>query len=155
VYDNQCTAIGEKSSFSLGAAANVVDYSPASLAVATNNGTYSISLPADSIYNNELASDATARIKGLTTSLEATSRERDTLRALKERVDKMNVEVLPIVIGDKYPGGGGKFYYCGTTVETIKKDLCADAVSARVDLVLQSWGGSCGYNRYVAVCVKY
>jgi hypothetical protein len=129
---------------------------PASVAVATSVDAYVVSLPADTIYNNHLASDATAQIAGLTKSLKEVTENRDELIKYKSRMDDMKVEVASVIVGSPHPGFGGKLYACYTPTDLIKKDICDSAPYSRIDVIQRATGGGhCGYTRYAVVCLRY
>lgn len=131
------------------------DYSPASIAIATSIESYVLSMPSDSIYSNQLASDATKKIGDLSSRLTDVTKDRDALQALKDRVDKLKIEINPVVIGSAHPGGGGKWYPCGQDMEVVKRELCQGAIYSSWSRVASEGGGGCGYDRNAVVCVRY
>src|SRR5262249_33828276 len=107
-----CTRAGQKTT------KGTVEFAPGALAIATNIASYAISMQSDSVYSNELASNATARINELHASNTALTKEREALQALKQRVDNLKVEVHSVITGNPHPGGGGILIPCGQTVDS-------------------------------------
>ena len=131
-------------------------YLPASLAIGTNIDLYTLSMEADSLYNNNVASDATAKIRGLQQTLSAEQGKNVELSNFKARVDKMNVDIIPVVTGDAHPGGGGTWYPTNTNMDDVtKKLLCPGAVWSGWKRIATEGGGGHGYGRNAVVCIRY
>jgi hypothetical protein len=138
-------------------------YRPASIAIGTNFDSYTVSVPGDSIYDHDLASEASDTIKGLTSSLNdtiqtlsTTSKERQTLSDFKNRVDGLKITVHSVVIGSAHPGFGGQWFGCGSSPESIRDQLCKGANKSSVDPIQTATpGGGCGYVRFAVTCVTY
>jgi hypothetical protein len=132
-------------------------YAAGSLAIGTNVTSYTISLPSDSIYNNELASAATSKIRGLEASLQATQSEASSLaEKLAESAKKINGLRLVqhrIVIGQHNPGGGMEHHGCGTNMDVVKDSKCKGAHQATVVPGMGSGGHQCGYQSFVVSCI--
>jgi hypothetical protein len=140
-------------------------YLPASLAIGTNVDSYTLSLPADSIYNNNLASDATSKIKGLQSALSGLQNNlgdetnkfnsvSSSLSDLNGRLSKMKVSVTKANIGQFNPGGG-MFGGCGTNVQTLVNQFCPSPGRATFIETSSKGGGQCGYAEFVIGCAAY
>ena len=110
-----CTRSGRKN------AKGATDFEPASLAIATNVASYTISMPADSVYGNQLASDATARIDQLTATVKELSQKEQELEALKKKIGSLKVEAKLFVISSVNPGAAGQHFATGTNHEVAAK----------------------------------
>jgi hypothetical protein len=154
-----CRRVGEEDG------AGGTQYQPAFVGIATDLGTYKVSMPADEIYSAELASDARAQISSLIASNTAISEtlrkaesENTTLEqhvgSLQTRLDQSRVEVKHFTLGD--PGGPGIGYGCGIAATTVIAQLCEGAkqTTAPVQTGIRAGGpGGCGVASYVVGCM--
>ncbi len=111
-------------------------YIPGSLAIGTNITSYTISLPADSIYNNSLASDATAKIEGLKKVLASAQTENSSLNTklgeANKKIGGVKMVQHRVMVGQINGGGGYNFYGCGANMEQVKDILCKGALKGDV-----------------------
>ena len=132
-------------------------YVPGSLAIATNITSYTISMPADSIYNNSLASDATAKITGLQQALAASQDQKTTaeknLSEANKKIDGIKLVNHRIMVGQFNPGGGFEFHGCGTNLNQVKDSLCKGAVQSSIIKGNDVSGHQCGYADFVITCL--
>jgi hypothetical protein len=140
-----------------------IQYPPASLAIATNYGSYAISMPSDTLYNHQLASEAVAKINSLTATLSGVvdalgvaNKEKADLSAFKDSVSRLRIEVHSVITGNPHPGGGGQLFGCGTSSAVMTASLCPNAKFSSVDLISGGApGGQCGYNRFAVTCINF
>ena len=109
----------------------------------------------DSVYNNHLASEATGKIQELEKAVSKLVIDSNALSNFADRVKKMSVTNHSVITGNAHPGGGGTWFYCGTSRETMIKQLCTNAVHASVTHIGSSSGCGCGCVRYSVVCINY
>ncbi|MCK1640463.1 hypothetical protein IVA95_23475 [Bradyrhizobium sp. 157] len=132
-------------------------YNPGSLGIATNIASYTISLPADSIYNNSLASDATSKIEGLQRTLATLQAQKSELDGKFAEANKKldGIKMVPhrVMIGEHNPGGGFNFYGCYTNLDMVRDNLCKGSAQAIVTKGNSVGGHRCGYTDYVVSCL--
>jgi hypothetical protein len=135
---------------------NPRSYVPGSLAIGTNITSYAISLPADSIYDNSLASDATAKITGLQKSLDSVQSEKSDLSSKLSEANKkikgVRMEQHAISI-EENNGGGYEYYGCNTKPEDVRDKDCNGAFQSSISKALSSAGGHCGHTFFVITCL--
>jgi hypothetical protein len=132
-------------------------YAATSIAIATNIDSYTISIPSDSIYSNDLASDATTKINDLTANLNAATANSanltQQLQTLSSSINNQKVALTHVIVAWANPGGG-TYFACGTPPATIQKVVCPDPhVYYNILETNAVGGGSCGTAHLVAVCV--
>lgn len=127
---------------------------PASLAIGTNIESYTLSVTADTVYSNNLASAATAKIKGLQESLDNELNKNVGLSALSDRIGKLNVKATKANIGQFNPGGG-MFGGCGTNIDTLVAQFCGNAPKTFKLQTGNRGGGQCGYDEWIIACAEY
>jgi hypothetical protein len=132
-------------------------YVPGSLAIGTNITSYTISLPADSIYNDSLASETTAKINGLQRSLTASQRDVEQLNSkLSDATKQINgLKMVPhrVLIGQYNPGGGLDFYGCGTDPNKLVANYCKGASQNIMTKGLETGNDQCGYASFIITCL--
>jgi hypothetical protein len=132
-------------------------YIPGSLAIGTSVTSYVISLPADSIYNNSLASDATSKINDLQKSLSSAQNDNVSLSTrlsnANKKIDGIKISPHRIMIGQYNPGGGFEFHGCGTDLNQVRDSLCKGSVQSSITQGNSVSGHQCGYTDFVIACL--
>lgn len=123
------------------------------IGLGTNFGSYGISLPQDEIYNNDLKSETTKQISDLQEMLNAVNKEKNKTQILYDRLKNTKLLSFGVVIGQRDPGHGWRFYGCGSKIGDIVKLECPKAISTATDKLWDENGDQCGYAHFTVSCV--
>ena len=133
-------------------------YLPASLAIGTNIDLYTLSVSADSVYNNNLASAATTTINGLKSSLEdQIKKDTDLTKKFTEmtnRISNLKVTATKATISEANPGGG-MWSGCGSNIDDLVRRFCGTAPQTFKTRFANQSGGRCGSDDWIIACANY
>lgn len=115
------------------------------MGLGTTFGTYAISLPSDTLYNNHLASLSTARIDTLTSSLTDALADKTAIEEELRKLQNTKLVSFGIVIGERNPGHGWRHYPCGTNIDDAIARECRGAIKVTKDRLWDESGDGCGY----------
>jgi hypothetical protein len=132
-------------------------YLPGSLAIGTNISSYTISMPADSIYDDRLASETSSKIAGLNQSFSETQKKlsetKEKLSQATNKISGLHMVQHRVMTGTWNPGGGYEFYPCYTKLDQVQDSLCKGAYKATTTPSYWRDGETCGYHSYVITCL--
>jgi hypothetical protein len=126
---------------------------PMSVAISTPLFPYVVSIVEDTLYSGNLASETAGRIGALREALTKEKTRADEAVAENEKLKKRRIAAFAAVDGQFNPGNRGKHFGCGTSPDTIVRNLCPNAISHVILGHGTESGGQCGYTYYHVACL--